>query len=499
VDVAVVAPAPDVALLDGRYQLIRQLSGPPRAPLMVASDLQTGRVVCIRLQRFSTATASLAAVPLLTRDRPVAGDGPLLPYDFGVDDGTAYLVRDYVTATSLEQLLAEPESPPPLEIVSLLRRAGQALITAAEQGFRHPGLALRHLLVTPDGRVRVSGYDGGQPGQRRNGVQDGAMLAALLRMAFADTPMADLPPALRALLTRSKSWQATAPPDLDAVVRHLRHCEEQLAGYSRVGEGVARTAHVAAAVFGRFRRLGPLLHPYLVVLALVAAIVVFAAHALASPANPGRIVVYPVPTHAATDPAAMYPFANPPTVLVTATTAETSTATATSVAATRADVPAALPVRTAEEATTITRRDTVRPAEDVATAPPIRRDVPPPSTHREAVAAPVRRAEVRQSTAAATTSRSATRQAASSDARSTVIVTSLTAQSTTARVTVIGAASGATSSSAPTAARSTTSVATSAATRASEQTHSSATTTVLSKDSLAAGKISGSRAVTVGR
>jgi hypothetical protein len=495
--VALVAPTPQVALLDGRYQLIRQLSGPPRAPLMVASDLQTGRVVCIRLQRFSTATASLAAVPLLTRDQPVAGDGALLPYDFGVDEGTAYVVRDFVSGMSLQQLLAGPERPTPLEIVSILRRAGQALIVAAEQGFRHPGLALRHLLVTPDGKVRISGYDGGQHGQQRNSVNDGAMLAALLPMAFAGTPMVDLPPALRALLTRSKIWQATTVPGLAAVVRHVRRCEEQLAGYSRVGEGLVRTAHVAAAVFGRFRRLGPLLHPYLVVLALVVAIVVLAAHALTSPANPGRLVVYPVPTHAATDPSPISPFANPPQVLSTTPTTETRTPSATSAAATMAVAAPAFPARTTDTrvATSVAQSDTVRPAQDFTSGPGTRRDVSPPMAHRETVAAPVRRTELRQTLTAAATSRSATRQAAPADAQSTVIVTSLTAQATTARVTVIGAVSTATSISAPTAAGSRTS---NVATRASEQTHSSPATAATGKAGTAAGISSGSRVVTVG-
>lgn len=327
------------------------------------------------------------------------------------------------------------------------------------------------------------------------------MLAALLPLAFAGTPTADLPPVLRAVLTRTRAWQATAVPDLDAVVRHLRRCEEQLAGYSRVGDAMARAAQAVATVFGRFRRLGPLLHPYVVVLALVVAIAVLAARALASPANPGRLVVYPVPTHAATDPSAISPFANPPQVLATTTRAETSTAMAAATAAnTTADADPALPVQPADTraATPVNRSANVRPAQDVANAPPPRRDIPPPATHREAVAAPVQRTETHQTTTATAPSRSVTRQAAPAEARSTVIVTSLTARATTARVTIIEAASTATGVSARTTVHSTTSMATSAATRASEQMQSSATTTVVTKGSLAAGKVAVSPVVTVG-
>ncbi|HEV7213571.1 MAG TPA: hypothetical protein VGP33_00490, partial [Chloroflexota bacterium] len=186
-----ISSSPAMALLDGRYQLLRQLGGPARMPLMVASDLQTGNVVCIRLQRFSTAMATLTAVPALA-PAPPAGDGPLLPRDFGVDEGTAYLVREFVTATNLQQLLDEAPPPFPLEVVTLLRRAGDALLAADEQGFSHPGLALRHVLVTADGAVRISGYDQLQRRRLACGAGEGVMLAQLVLKALPSAGGAQL-------------------------------------------------------------------------------------------------------------------------------------------------------------------------------------------------------------------------------------------------------------------------------------------------------------------
>ncbi|MGI8916567.1 MAG: hypothetical protein ACR2JY_22810, partial [Chloroflexota bacterium] len=438
----------ELTLLDGRYQLLRQLSGPPRAPLMVASDLETGRVVCIRLRQFCTARANLTAVPLLTLDSHPAGDGPLLPFDFGVDDGTAYLVRDFVTATSLQDLLAAPDLPSALDIVTILRRAGDALLNAAGQGFHHPGLALRHLLVAADGTIRVSGYDNTEPHPQRGDAGEAEQLAALLSQAFADQSPTALPPPVRALLTRCKTWLAGKGPDLEGVVRHLRRCEEQLQGYSRLGEALSTTTHVAAALFRRFRHLGPLLHPYLVVLTLVIAIGVLAARALAAPANPGRLLIYPIPTRASDESLMTYPFASPPKVLTSTTRVQTGVATATSIAA-----EPTVPSFQSTTDSTVSSRAAPNDAAPVRQEAAVSRETPavvlPPPVRRIAAAPPIRATVSRITSTTAPNSKALTSQSAPAEAKSTVIVTSLTAQATTARVTIIAATSERSSVSAP--------------------------------------------------
>ncbi|HEY8745986.1 MAG TPA: hypothetical protein VIU62_23095 [Chloroflexota bacterium] len=452
--------AQELSLLDGRYQLIRQLSGPARTPLMVASDLTTGRVICVRLQRFTTALANLAAVPLLAAEPQPPGDGPLLPYDFGVDEGTSYLVREFVTATSLEHMLAAPNPPSPVDVVSVLRRAGDAMLTASAQGFCHPGLELRHVLVTTEGTVRVAGYDTIQPERRRSTAREGAVLAALLSPAFAGRitvaqrataalprpathdPIRRLPPAdsaeaVRVLLLHNQTWQATTAPDLRVVVRALRRCEEQLLGYSRTRELLKATSRAGAALFRRFRHLGPLLHPYVVVLALVLAVVILAARALSASANPGRLLVYSVPTRAADVPAAGYPFANPPQVAIVST--ETTQATIVE------PVPAATTVaalnNSPADAGMVSRAPVappVPPDQPVYRAPLVRQASAQPAIRSQAPTAPVSSAA---RTLASAPPRAPVAASAPVVTTATVIVTRLTAQQTTARVTVIGAMS----------------------------------------------------------
>jgi len=451
----------ELSLLDGRYQLIRQLSGPARTPLMVASDLQTGKVICVRLQRFTTALANLAAVPLLTAEPQSAGDGPLLPYDFGVDEGTTYLVREFVTATSLQQMLAAPKPHSALDVVSVLRRAGEAMLTASAQGFYHPGLALRHVLIAMDGTVRVSGYDAVRPGRQRGTAGEGAMLAALLTQAFAGRaaaprlnidrngrpfgaagrhPPADGAQAVYTLLLRNQTWQATTVPDLATVVRELRRCEEQLLGYSRAREALKVTARTLAALFRRFRHLGPLLHPYVVVLALVVAVFVLAARALSTSASPGRLLVYPVPTRAADAPVVGYPFINPPSAAVA--TAIPKQATVVSKVTTYASP--VLPMSSTADAGVAAHVPVTPPAPRAqqAALPPQARQAPSlPATRQQASAAPAPPAAARTVGGTAVPPQDAAPRPAPAAATAMVIVTRLTAQQTTARVTVIGATS----------------------------------------------------------
>lgn len=290
--------APELAILDGRYQLIRQLSGPAHTPLMIASDLQRGKVVCLRLQRFNAALASLAAVPPLAYPSETTGDGPLLPYEFGVDDGISYVVRDFVTAKNLAQLQSEADPPGAREMVSIFRRTGEALLEATARGFHHPGLEARHILITATGTVHLAGYDQPTWPLRRVTQPEEEMLVALLLSAFGATPPDALSPSVRSLRTRMSTWQKTGIPHLEVVVRQLRRTEDQLAGRSGIRTAVTAVSQGVSSLIGRLIHLGPLVQPYLAVLALVLGIVTLAARAVSATNAPATIYVYPAPTRA---------------------------------------------------------------------------------------------------------------------------------------------------------------------------------------------------------
>ena len=356
----------DLAVLDGRYQLLRRLGGQARSPLMVASDLRRGTVVCLRLRRFSAAMASLAVVPPLSAPRQPGEDGPLLPYDFGVDADVAYLVRDYVAGTTLEQALAAPAPPSPREIVGILRRAGEALLAAEAEGFTHPGLLPEHVLVAADGSVRLTGFDALDPATPTPLPRGSRGLRGVLRAALAGQDPA-LPPAVRPYLGRPGRRGTAADPELADLVRALARCEAALDGRtaaSGIGDALRRAAPAGIA---RLRHLGPLLHPYAVLLGLLAAVAVAAAGHRSVGAAADRVYVYTVP--AATS-SAVPAEAAPPGSATAATGAPTVAAAATAAVTPVPTTPAPSAVVVAPASRAPAAEPAAPPAAPAVPAPP---------------------------------------------------------------------------------------------------------------------------------
>lgn len=487
------AAVAELAILDGHYQLLRQIGGRPNAPLMLASDLRRGVVVCVRLKRFNAAMARLAAVPRLAP--PAGADaGPLLPFDFGVDGDIAYLVRPYAAAVSLEARLADGDPLPPLAALRIVTSAGQALLAAAAQGFLHPGLKAKHVLITPVEKVCIAGFDalGQSP---VGGPADGRALAGLLRAALAQQPSADLPSALRRLLVTLATWERRGFPSLRTAVHELVQTEAWLSGNAQPALALRAAGRAVRGAGRRVRRLGPLLRPYLITAGLLAGTAAVSAAALSAHGGTNHIVVYAV----APAPAAVDPAPRPITIATAAPRqAATTSAAATSDATTRAAFAAEQIAATWSVSTTARLATTwssapsasdARGAEETvlpATAQGAERSRPtleaarPSGGDQRAPTATVRRSAPRQTvteTVTATRARSAA-AAPATTARATITTASVTA--VTSRASATGEATATAAASVTTAAASATTVATrsqvTASARAAQTAASSVTT-----------------------
>ena len=300
-------------VLDGRYQVLRQIGGTDQRPLVVASDLQRGGVVCLRQWPFNSALVGPAALPALAPLALAGDDGPLLPHDFGVDGGIAYTVRPHQTTTSLAARLRADPAVEPVEAVRLIRGAAQALLTAREHGFGHGHVRAEHILLAPGGRLYVCGFD--QPDNHYSVAREQhdvrallALLGELLAISW-DSQQAEegracgdgrrrepvAPPALRDLLIDLDRWLASGGPPLAHLLRALQRAERRLAGVRPLRGGATAAGRAVVAVGRRLRHLGPLLQPYLLALALLTVTVLFLAGAFGgSPAEARRLLIYAV-------------------------------------------------------------------------------------------------------------------------------------------------------------------------------------------------------------
>ncbi|KAA0913989.1 SAV_2336 N-terminal domain-related protein, partial [Streptomyces apricus] len=143
------------ALVLGRYRLSRRL-GRSRN-LLRGEDTRTGRAVAVH--RYPVDPAGRQG--FLEAARALAGvEHPNVAavHDYGTEEGTAYLVMEFVEGVSLADLTAEGGFRLPFALLApLVHQVAQGLEALHARGMSHGHLAPRHLLLDPDGTVRISG------------------------------------------------------------------------------------------------------------------------------------------------------------------------------------------------------------------------------------------------------------------------------------------------------------------------------------------------------
>ena len=79
-------------------------------------------------------------------------------YDTGSDDGTHYIVMEFVEGRTLADFLAKGGSLPPLKAVEIAEHIADALQAAHEQGVIHRDVKSANVMVTREGTVKVMDF-----------------------------------------------------------------------------------------------------------------------------------------------------------------------------------------------------------------------------------------------------------------------------------------------------------------------------------------------------
>lgn len=156
-----VLPVPSTgAEVAGRYRLERLLGGREGAVTFEARDTTLSRPVAVRFLAFD----ALATVEWrewvrheLTAVAALHHPNLLRIYDWGEDNGTPYVVTEYLAGGSLREILVRRGTLPPEETALLGLEAATALAYAHAREFVHGALRPSKLLFDEEGRVRVSG------------------------------------------------------------------------------------------------------------------------------------------------------------------------------------------------------------------------------------------------------------------------------------------------------------------------------------------------------
>ncbi|RRJ86944.1 serine/threonine protein kinase [Gulosibacter macacae] len=144
-----------------RYQLGNRIAIGGMGEVWEATDLVIGRQVAIKilkdeymgdpgfLERFR-AEARHAAL--------VNHEGIANVYDYGEEDGSAYLVMELVPGEALSTIIERERVLPGDRVMDIVAQTASALAAAHKAGLVHRDIKPGNLLITPDNRVKITDF-----------------------------------------------------------------------------------------------------------------------------------------------------------------------------------------------------------------------------------------------------------------------------------------------------------------------------------------------------
>lgn len=147
--------------LGGRFQLTTRIAIGGMGEVWKAKDLILGRIVAIKVLK-----EEYTGDPgFLQRFRAEARHTALLNhvgianvFDYGEEEGSAYLVMELVPGQPLSSIIEHEQVLSPDRTMSMIAQTARALAVAHEQGLVHRDIKPGNLLITPEGRVKVTDF-----------------------------------------------------------------------------------------------------------------------------------------------------------------------------------------------------------------------------------------------------------------------------------------------------------------------------------------------------
>ena len=145
----------------GRYQLHSRIAVGGMGEVWRAVDLVIGREVAIKILK----DEYLGDPGFLERFRAEARHAALVNhegiasvYDYGEEEGSAYLVMEMVPGQPLSTFLEEKKSLPTNQVLDIVAQTAAALAAAHKVGLVHRDIKPGNLLITPEGRVKITDF-----------------------------------------------------------------------------------------------------------------------------------------------------------------------------------------------------------------------------------------------------------------------------------------------------------------------------------------------------
>jgi serine/threonine-protein kinase len=148
-------------MLGGRYRLDERIAGGGMGDVWRGTDEVLGRTVAVKIllpalleepgfaERFRGEARTMATV-----NHP----GVVDVYDYGSEDGTAFLIMEYVEGDALSRTLTRVGRLTPARTMALVAQAADALHAAHDKGIVHRDVKPGNLLVRPNGTLVLTDF-----------------------------------------------------------------------------------------------------------------------------------------------------------------------------------------------------------------------------------------------------------------------------------------------------------------------------------------------------
>jgi len=144
-----------------RYQLTSRIAVGGMGEVWQATDLVIGRTVAIKILK----DEYMSDPSFLERFRAEARHAALVNhegianvYDYGEEDGSAFLVMELVPGEALSAVLERERVLPADRVLDIVAQTAAALQAAHQAGLVHRDIKPGNLLITPEGRVKITDF-----------------------------------------------------------------------------------------------------------------------------------------------------------------------------------------------------------------------------------------------------------------------------------------------------------------------------------------------------
>lgn len=148
-------------MLGGRYTLTERIAGGGMGEVWQATDPVLHRTVAVKLLRPGLGAEHGFTERFRAEARHAASlthPGIAAVHDYGEDEGSAYLVMEYVAGEPLSRIIATRAPLPADEVTAIVRQAAAALEAAHVGGVVHRDVKPANIIITPDGTAKLTDF-----------------------------------------------------------------------------------------------------------------------------------------------------------------------------------------------------------------------------------------------------------------------------------------------------------------------------------------------------